>query len=804
MNYITLDFSSGRIKSLMLVSLLVISSFAFAVPIAAKIPIQTECMKISHSLLNMIETHGDKLVDILIATVSNNYDSVIADIQGLGGYVRIKFQYVNALAASVPASKILALAENMDVIKIYYDEPRSLAGAIPLVPEPEVKPETASAYLSGYETINVTPEVIAKLQLCNYWNPVVMGAAPVWKIGDYGQDTLVVIIDTGLWAGHFLFAGTSIIGGVDLSPDVGTEYEGWNRTDNHWHGTHVAGIIAGTGGIIVPENDLLVQSIELYTGQELPSAEPYGYPGYKIVWLLGMAPYADLFAIKVFPHTGEGVPESYILAGLEYALNMKLEQGYDVDVISMSLGGPSLFDGRDIEDQLVDYITSHGITVVAAAGNEGPAPMTVASPGSANTAITVGAAAIPVQTRVFWDYYYGELGIGYYLFTSEKPQIIYFSSRGPTSDGRLKPTLAAAGVFILSAWHNETYPQDLAWASGTSMATPAVSGAVALLNTYAEKFIPGATPEDYKQALQKGAVWLEGYSKYDQGAGFLNAWNALQALINDPSIGDVAKPLPPYGWLEDISNIPIFSAGTYETDIVDLPPGHKKDFIFEVTHFTGSIELEITDLKKGVDLGLNSLEVYIQSAKRTTYAYFIDSANVWGNARFLITDYETTWSGKVTGVYMDSQTRLAPIEPGYVKIVIENDWTSFDNISCHIKIKVRHEKPQTGHCSYVVLNGKIAEGESTGWIKINVPKKAISAEITLYWLRDWSTYPTSDLDLYVYWDQGPSYDGATLNSPERVIIGRTKTLYVRVDGYKVYAPTEQYLLIVKFTMQQKS
>jgi len=806
MNHVALGLFRGKHASLMLISLLVISSFAFVIPITASMSLSASYGKISHKLLSLIETKGNAPIDVLISTVSNDYSSVIADIQRLGGEVRRQFQYVNALAASVPADKILALAENENILKIYYDEPRTLAGVIPSLPELDVKPETASAYLSGFETVVATPEIIAELQPCNYWNPVAMGAEPVWELNDYGQGTLVVIIDTGLWAGHFMFAGTSIIGGVDLSPDVGTEYEGWNRTDNHWHGTHVAGIIASTGGIIVPEDDLLVQSIELYTGQELPSAEPYGYPGYKVIWLLGMAPAADLFAIKVFPHTGEGVPESYILAGMEYALNMKLEQGYDVDVISMSIGGPTLFDGRDIEDQLVDTITSYGITVVAAAGNEGPAPMTVSSPGSANTAITVAAAATPVQTRVFWDYYYEQLGIGYYLFISETPQIIYFSSRGPTSDGRLKPTLAATGVFVLSAYHEAEDPQAIAWASGTSMATPAVSGAVALLNTYAETFIPEATPEDYKQALQNGAVWLEGYNEYDQGAGFLNVWNALVALTEDTSIGDVAEPLPPCSWLEDISNIPIFSAGTYETDIIDLPPGHKKDFIFRVTHLTGSIELEITNVDLGVDLGLNSLEVYIQSAKRTTYAYFIDSANVWGNASFLITDYETTWSGEVTGVYMDELTRLAPIEPGYVKIVIENDWTSYDNISCHIKITVKHERWQPGFYKYVILMGEIAEGENTGWIEIKVPKRAISAEITLVWMRDWSVYPTSDLDLYVYWTQcgssgGYNYDGATLNSPERVILENPKTLSVLIAGYSIYAENEPYILIIKFTLK---
>lgn len=797
MHTISMIYGKGNYKPVLLISLLTLSVFAMGVPYAtSKPPITASYAKISHTLLSMIEAQGCLPVNVLISTTSHDYASVVADIQRLGGHVENQFQYVNALAASIPANKILTLAENENIVKIYYDETRSLAGVLSEIPELDPKPETASSYLAGYDVVSLTPEMIGSVEPNNYWNPVAMGAEPVWDIGDYGQGSMVVIIDTGLWAGHFMFAGSSIIGGVDLSPDVGTEYEGWNRSDNHWHGTHVAGIIASTGGIVLPENDSLVQSIELYTGEPLPEYAP----GYKVLWLLGMAPFADLYSIKVFPHTGEGVPESYILNALEYALNLKLVEGYDVDVISMSLGGPTLYDGRDVEDQLVDTITSYGITVVAAAGNEGPAQMTVSSPGSANTAITVGAAATPVQTRVFWDQYYGQLGIGYYLFTSETPQIYAFSSRGPTSDGRLKPTLAATGIFVLSAYHEPGLPQAIAWASGTSMATPAVSGAVALLNTYAESYISDATPEDYKQALQNGAVWLEGYDEYDQGAGFLNAYNALEALEADPSIGDVAEPLPPQGWLEDISNIPIFGVGTYETDITNLPPGHKEDFVFRVTQFTGSVELEITDVEKGVDLGLNSFEVYIQSAKRTTYAYYIDSANVWGDASFLITDYDTTWTGEVTGVYYDSLTRLAPIESGYVKIVIENDWTSYDNMSCHIKIRVRGETWTPGFYQYVVLTGRISEGENTGWINIEVPRRAMAAEIRLYWLRDWSFYPTSDLDLYVYWDEGMNYDGATLNSPERVMLENPTTLSVLIDGYSIYAENEYYVLVVKFTL----
>lgn len=767
--------------------------------------------KISGYLMEKIQeaissNQPNKPLPTLIKT-TKNYDEVIENIEKLGGTVTYTFKYVNGIAAKIPAENILELTKNELIQKIYYDVEWTLSNNLNLDINALDFMEEQAIPLSGIDlTVSITPELLKNpefLEPNNYWNPTAMGATPVWNQGYYGQGSLVAIIDTGIWAGHFLFAGTSIIGGVDFSDDVGTDYEGWNKTTNHCHGSHVAGIIASTGGLILPENHSLVVAIERYTGTTLPSAEPYGYPGYKVVWLLGMAPLADLYIIKIFDHTGRDVPESKVIEAIEYAINLKLEQGYDVDIISMSLGGPTLYDGRDLLDQTVDYATSVGITVVAAAGNDGPATMTTASPGTANTAITVAAAAHPVNTRVFWEYYLEKEGIGYYLFTSETPQIIFFSSRGPTSDGRSKPIVSATGVFVLSAYHTKDYPQAVAFASGTSMATPAVSGAVALLNSYAEdedNFGPDvASPEDYRQAITEGAVWLGGYTERDQGAGYLNAFNAWEALKTDKSLGDVTPELSPYAELEPIANIPIYGVGKYKTYIENLKPGHKVEFIFYVSHWTYMIKLDLRRVYLGDEnpLGLNSFEVYIQSAKRSTYGYYVYSANVWGPATFIVTDYETEWFGRVTGVFTDPLTRLAPIEPGYVKIVIENGWTSYDEISAEIVITVKTAKK--ARCPDYFKLGVIGQDEAVGWIPVEVPKGARKAEILLIWLNDWSKYPTSDLDLYVEWDEGYVYDGATLNSPERVILERPTYLRILIIGYAIYiGDSEPYMLLIWF------
>lgn len=796
-------FRKSKIATTFLIPILAISILTISMPLMTTQNMTTNFAKISPTLMNKITAYGDVSVNVLIKTHTSDYSSVIMDINSLGGKVGHQYKYVNALSASIPANKIVELSKNSMIERIYYDVERQLAsspGESLMVPRGNDLDALLSvptiAEASEYETISITPAELAGLKPVNYWNTKAMGAEDIWVETNYGDDSLVVIIDTGMWAGHFMFGGTSILGGIDLSYDAeDPTYGGWSNINNHYHGGHVAGIVASTGGIIVsPGTDLYIyaQALEAYSGIPLPT-DPM--TGDKTIWLLGMSPAATLYMVKVFDHTGGSIPESMVIAGMEHALNLKLVEGYDVDVISMSIGGPTLYDGRDIEDLLVDTITANDITLVAAAGNEGPASMTVGSPGSAYTAVTAGAAANPVNTKAFWDYNYAWPGIGDILFTSSTPQIYAFSSRGPTSDGRSKPTLSATGIYVLSAYC--TGGNFIAWASGTSMATPAISGATALLNAYAEMNAYGASPEDYRQALTGGAVWLSGYNEYDQGAGYLNAANALDVLKIDTSYGDVAPPLPPTGTLEDITNIPIVGSGVYRTSVTDLPPGHAMEFVFEVTEATETVRLEMDNVYLGdLDpIGWNSFEVYIQSAKRTMYAYYVDSANVWGDCWFLINDDQTKWKGPVSGVYADAYTRV--IEPGYMKIVIENDWTSYDNLSADITIKAsaarKPERPD------VTISGNIADGQFIGWYSISIPKWAKEAKIQLWWTNGWDQYPTNDLDLIVYWDMEMNYDGATLNAPETVILKKPTLLYIGIDGYTVYTGTDDFEVRIYFS-----
>ncbi|MFX0204784.1 MAG: S8 family serine peptidase [Candidatus Hodarchaeota archaeon] len=750
----------------------------------------------------LLEQPLGAFVDVLIETNTNDYSALVAQINAFNGEVTYEYQYARGLSAKIPSNLLISLKSHPNVKKISADELRYISSDMDMFSfDRQIRSgENIGLDAKAYKTLPLDQDVVTPQ---TYANPITMHANEIWQKGYAGQDSLVVIIDTGIWPDHFMLQG-SVIGGVDLSPDQGTPDEGWDLDYNHWHGSHVAGIVAGHGaiGFAEPYDDPLLVAIEQYA-----PGTAYLEDGLMWVDLFGMAPLAQLFAIKAFPTTGAAVPESIIISAIEYAINMKENEGYDVDVISMSLGGPTGFDGRDLEDQTVDYATSIGITVVTSTGNEGPASMTTGSPGTANTAISVGAAAHPINTRVYWEYAYGIPGIGYDLFTSEQPEIYAFSSRGPTADGRNKPTVSATGMLVLSAW-TPGYGAILGFASGTSMACPAVSGTVALLNSWSETKNKGASPYDYKQAIVRGAEWLKGYDKYDQGAGYLNAWKAFKSLRRDRSLGDKHPGLSKWysSWASSPKgiNTHIYGKGTFSYNVRDLKPSRAKHFYFLATEPTNYIKVEILDVDYGTDpWGMNSFEIYIQSAVRSGYDYYIETANVWGDTVFEIRDFSTIWTGDaVGGVYYQE----ALIQPGWMKVVVENDWTSYDDISGKIRITVGAEKHYCKHYDRPdeTYFGLFETDDYEGFFPIGFGPSGVKLEY--WWIRDWTRYPTTDLDMAIaYFDEtgGPYYEwyaGGSLRSPEGILLedSTLTAVYVFLYGYETYSRVEPWMLKVYY------
>ncbi len=287
----------------------------------------------------------------------------------------------------------------------------------------------------------------------------------VWsELGIEGEGTTICVLDTGLDTSHPDFEGR-----IQLTAD----FTGLGSvTDLHGHGTHIASIVTGSG----------VASGGMYRG---------------------IAPKAMLMAAKVLDGHGNG-RMSDVMAGIEWAT----ANGAGILVLSLGTEGSS--DGTDALCTMVNAVVEMGKVVVVAAGNDGPAPYSIGSPGAADRAITVGA-------------------------TIDDGAIAEFSGRGPTADGRTKPEVVAPGSDVIAARAAGTTlgaPIDEAYTSvtGSSMAVPHVAGVCALMWSAN----PSLLPDDIKWILMDTAVDL-GLSATAQGVGRVDALAAVRAARSVPT-----------------------------------------------------------------------------------------------------------------------------------------------------------------------------------------------------------------------------------------------------------------------------
>lgn len=251
---------------------------------------------------------------------------------------------------------------------------------------------------------------------CHVWidrSSKVVNAPFAWRSGWTGRGVLVGVIDTGVDENH-----------PDLADRIVAQrdFVGEGASDFHGHGTHVAGIIAGSG---------------VASGGK-----------YK-----GIAHEANLLIAKALGADGVGLT-SQIMAAMEWLVS----QGARIINLSLGLEGPT--DGTDPLSLAIDAAYAFGCLVVVAAGNSGPAPGSIGVPAGARRALAVGAI-------------------------DRQGQVYNLSSRGPTADGRAKPDLAAPGTGIISCCSahspDPVVEQHYTALTGTSMAAPHVAGAAALI-----------------------------------------------------------------------------------------------------------------------------------------------------------------------------------------------------------------------------------------------------------------------------------------------------------------------------------
>jgi len=361
-----------------------------------------------------------------------------------------------------------------------------------------------------------------------------ISATSVWQDhGVTGEGMTIAIIDTGIDYTHPDLGGCigpecKVLGGYDFSDndDDPIDYLG--------HGTHCAGLAAGKGDY----NQNNIYEPEL--GE---------------IW--GVAPNAKLYAYKVFPEAWDSV----VISAIERSIDPNQDDNFSdhVDVISMSLGGSGNPD--DPLCQSVDNAFNVGVVVTISAGNNGPRSRTIGSPGVARNAITVGATYKKAYGPPFWMDCEpsmftdcgrcppeGKILCDYWSDGSPKTdQIVAFSSRGPVVwDGKriIKPDVVAPGALICSARFDEVFPvgqhpyyypcldNEHLQLAGTSMSTPLVAGAAALLiNAHSDW-----NPEEIKTALKNTAADI-GYDIFTQGAGKIDVNKAVRL----PSAPPIAK-----------------------------------------------------------------------------------------------------------------------------------------------------------------------------------------------------------------------------------------------------------------------
>ena len=330
--------------------------------------------------------------------------------------------------------------------------------------------------------------------------------------------------------------------------------------DEFGHGTHVAGILAGSASVSSgKEGGPVIDRIRTISWQRNEAGEITPRIDENLTAISGMAPKCRLLSLKVLGADGKG-KASNLIAALAYIQDIN---GYGrrilIHGVNMSVGygfEPKWFAcGQSPLCVEVDKLVRSGVVVVAAAGNTGfgsiqpeatgPASaglgVTINDPGNAQLAITVGS------THRDMPHTYG---------------VSYFSSKGPTGDGRLKPDVVAPGEKIISCGTGKkkqeagrkieavrgsagaaaTGPDaeaaqvspadDMKIAeyledSGTSMAAPHVSGAIAGFLSVRREFI--GQPERVKEIFVSTATDLK-RERYFQGNGLIDLMRAIQSV----------------------------------------------------------------------------------------------------------------------------------------------------------------------------------------------------------------------------------------------------------------------------------
>jgi hypothetical protein len=473
----------------------------------------------------------------------------------------------------------------------------------------------------------------------------------------------------------------------------------------------------------------------------------------------------------------------------------------------MSLGTPGSSDGNDVVSMAINRAAEAGIVPVVAAGNAGPGPRTIGSPAAAEKAITIAAMADVDR-----------LGFG----------LAAFSSRGPTRDGRVKPDISGPGVGIMAP-RAGSGNQYIAF-SGTSMATPYVSGAVALL-LHAR---PALTVEQVRSILQTTARdWGLSGKDVDYGWGRLDIHAAVKLAGNLPggtppvvpghlrysgslagpgtqaehsfTLTDPAFPLNVTlvmpGWSDSAS--PDFDLHVYLPDGSELgrsAGSNRQEQVAKAVAVTGRYRVTVTAHSGGgeyiVDVS-GGIDGRDDKPPSVAVVQPVEGATVSGTVpvRIHAADdvrverVELSVNGgaysNITHLYDGSHYtypwNTAPLENGAHTLTARATDSSGQNATASRSVVVANDHTPPGAEHQVSRTGVVSAGARERYAEVSVYQPGY-VDLSLSWGG------TADLDFYVYAPDGSFVGRAyTLNNPERLRVDTvqwgTGTYRIRVHLY---------------------
>jgi serine protease AprX len=464
--------------------------------------------------------HPEAMVDVIVQFKVMPRAAHYQRMSDRGAVLTTKLHSIKAAAFRIPVSALAQLEKDPDVLYVTPDRP---------------------VHMSGYESFAAAVEADIAAQ----------------QYGFDGTGIGVAVIDSGI-ADHSDFRNAS---GTRVVHSESFVVGNTSAVDAYGHGTHVSGIIGGNGAA---------------------SGAGSGYAKQ----IVGMAPNVNLINLRVLDQNGAGT-DSQVIAAIQRAIALKTQ--YNIRVINLSLGRP-VFESYSLDPlcQAVEQAWGAGIVVVVAAGNSGRDNSqhthgfaTIGSPGNDPAVITVGATrTMGTDTRV-------------------DDAIASYSSKGPSLiDHIVKPDIVAPGnrigsLLVKNSTLDVTNPNlEIAPTgtctgtctpqyfrlSGTSMATPVVTGAVALLL----QKDPTLTPDTVKARMMKTAwkgfgVYTSSYDVYNNlynneydlftyGAGYLDVDAAL--ANTDVANGVALSPTASFNSANNTVTIVDTTSVTWGTSVV--------------------------------------------------------------------------------------------------------------------------------------------------------------------------------------------------------------------------------------------